>query len=116
MKIFLLSTLAHTADAKIALNEVSRKLTGEWINDFYNYPASKVERFKREIAEGEKGFRPLAAMMLYMQVALYFLHLFYYFFIRESFVERKTRKTALNLTQSSLRLKTSTRRMAATAG
>ena len=52
MKIFLLSTLA--ADAKIALNEVSRKLTGEWINDFYNYPASKVERLKREIAEGEK--------------------------------------------------------------
>ena len=72
MKIFLLSTLA--ADAKIALNEVSRKLTGEWINDFYNYPASKVERLKREIAEGEKGFRPLAAMMLYMQVAWnYFL-------------------------------------------
>ena len=68
MKIFLLSTFA--ADAKLALNEVSRTLTGEWINDFYNSPDSKVDRFKREIAEGEKGFRPLAAMMLYMQVTL----------------------------------------------
>ena len=115
MKIFLLSTLA-AADAKIALNEVSRKLTGEWINDFYNYPASKAERFKREIAEGEKGFRPLAAMMLYMQVALYFFDFFNYFYFRESFEERKTRKIALNSTPSSLRLKKSTRRMAATAG
>ena len=74
MKIFLLSTLA--ADAKLAINQVSRTLTGEWINDFYYSPASKVDRFKREIADGEKGFRPLAAMMLYMQVIFLLFDLF----------------------------------------
>ena len=70
MKIFLLSTFA--AEAKLALNHVSRTLTGQWIDDFYsgNSPVEKSSRFKREASAGEKGFRPLAAMMLYMQVWL----------------------------------------------
>ena len=66
MKIFLLSIMA--ADAKLALNQVSRTLTGEWIDNFYYSNSPTNDRFKRELVEGEKGFRPLAAMMLYMQV------------------------------------------------
>ena len=67
MKIFLLSTFA--AEAKLALNHVSRTLTGQWIDDFYsNENSQSLSRFKREASVGEKGFRPLAAMMLYMQV------------------------------------------------
>ena len=39
--------------------EVSRSLTGDWVNKFYH------GRHRREI-DGAKGFRPMAAMKLYL--------------------------------------------------
>ena len=44
----------------IGTGEVNRRLTGDFINQYYH-------RSRRADIEGEKGFRPLAAMILYMQ-------------------------------------------------
>jgi hypothetical protein len=40
--------------------EVRRAMTGDWIQSYY-------PRSRRDEIDGVKGFRPLAAMMLYMQ-------------------------------------------------
>lgn len=62
MKLASLAALISTSDSRnvMGTGHVSRTLRGEWIDHFYN------ARERREAIDGEKGFRPLATMMLYM--------------------------------------------------
>lgn len=63
MKLGLISSIfAALVDARTVMHqsEVSRTLTGHWIESMF------AGRHRRDI-DGAKGFRPLAAMMLYLQ-------------------------------------------------
>ena len=42
--------------------DIKRSMTGDWINQFYG-------RSRRADVQGEKGFRPMAAMKMYMSGA-----------------------------------------------
>ena len=58
----LWNRMLHSVDGRFVIGsgEVSRRLTGDFISQYYH-------RERRDDVQGEKGFRPLAAMMLYMQ-------------------------------------------------
>ena len=45
----------------IGFGDIKRELSGDFINQFYH------SRTRRDEIAGEKGFKPLGAMMLYMK-------------------------------------------------
>ena len=55
-------SLVASANALFQADQVQRTTTGEWIEQFYNTKDPNA----RGMIDGVKGFRPLAAMMLYM--------------------------------------------------
>jgi len=64
MKLSLLAFFAASAESKTVMHQgdVSRKLTGDWVDTMFG----SLARHRRGAIDGAKGFRPLAAMMLYM--------------------------------------------------
>merc|ERR1712176_1043100 len=62
MKIFTSFLAAAYAKSVMHQSDVKRALTGQWISDMTGSP-----RHRRADIDGEAGFRPLAAMMLYLQ-------------------------------------------------
>jgi len=62
MKIAIYTVALCEAKNIMGSAEVKRSLTGDWVNQFYG------GRARREI-DGEKGFRPMAAMKLYLSGA-----------------------------------------------
>lgn len=60
MKLFLLSTV--NCATLMGSADIKRTITGDWINQFYG-------RTRRADVQGELGFRPMAAMKMYMSNA-----------------------------------------------
>ena len=63
-KLFLLSAATVNAASITGSADIKRSLTGDWVDRFYN-----AGRERRADIDGEKGFRPLATMKLYMSGA-----------------------------------------------
>jgi len=62
--LFLPSAATVNAASITGSADIKRSLTGDWVDRFYN-----AGRERRADIDGEKGFRPLATMKLYMSGA-----------------------------------------------
>lgn len=66
MKIFLALEVFTVANASGKITEIQRNLNGDWIEQF-RQTNSRIKRGDGGIKNGMNGFKPLAAMIMYMQ-------------------------------------------------